>query len=153
MSSGPGGIHCGSLLLYPSHQRYFITVLLNTLSLKGWQHNTAIMTRCAVRREERIPTSNLQHLAKNDSKSAHVWTRQNVVVSTRYNVASVAAGNLTTKKYTLRGYFQHFYYYFYFFDGTAIRGYSQKIRGYSLECSNAVASNGFFNLIGSHTGN
>ena len=85
------------------------------ISLKGWQHNTAITTRCAVRREERIPTSNLQHLAKNDSKSAHVWTRQNVVVSTRYNVASVAAGNLTTKKYTLRGYFHHYYYYFNFF--------------------------------------
>ena len=87
-----------------------------------------------MRREERIPTLNLQHLAKNDSKSAHIWTRQNVVVSTRYNVASVAAGNLITKKYTLRSYFHHYYYYYFFFDSTAIRGYSQKIPGYSLEC-------------------
>ena len=43
-------------------------------------------------------------------------------------------------------------FFYFIFDGTAIRGYSQKIRGYSLECSNAVASNGFFNQIGSHTG-
>jgi hypothetical protein len=49
-------------------------------------------------REERIPTLNLQHFATNYSKSAHTWTRQNFAVFTRYNVASVAAGNSITKK-------------------------------------------------------
>ena len=32
MSSGPGGIHCGSLFLYLSYQMYFITVLLNNVT-------------------------------------------------------------------------------------------------------------------------
>ena len=59
-------------------------------------------------REERIPTLNLPHFATNYSKSAHTWTRQNFAVFTRYNVASVAAGNSITKKQTLWGYFQHY---------------------------------------------
>jgi hypothetical protein len=79
-------------------------------------------------REERI------HFATNYSKSAHIWTCQNFAVFTGYNVASVAAGNATIKKYTLWGYFHHYYVFLFIFDGPAIRGYSQKIRGYSLEC-------------------
>ena len=52
-------------------------------------------------------------------------------------VASVAAGNLITKKYTLRGYFHHYYYYLIFFRWHSDPGLSPKDPGLQprmLEC-------------------
>jgi hypothetical protein len=124
VSSGPGWIHCRSLFLYPSYQRYFITVHLNTLiSLKGWQPKTALSTRCAMNREERIPTLNLQHFATDFSKSAH--TR---------NVRILQFSPATMLHLWLLEIQPERSKLFFFFDGTVIRGYSQKIRGCSLEC-------------------
>ena len=67
-----------------------------------------------MQREERIPTLNFQHFATNCSKSAHIWTCPNFAVFTGYNVAYVAAGNATTKKPTLRGYFPHYYVFVFY---------------------------------------
>ena len=56
-------------------------------------------------------------------------------VFTCYNVASVAAGNATPKNNTHYGtIFIIVMFLFFLFDGAAIRGHSQTIRGYRLEC-------------------
>ena len=61
-------------------------------------------------REERKPTLNLQQIILN----LPIWTPQNFAVFAVYNDASVAAGNATTKKPTLRGYFPHYYVFVFY---------------------------------------